>query len=222
MLISGSEPERLKALGTVSGASERYGCDILLTVGKQLTGIQRKKFPEDFMSSLADGRLMTQLQKMGPLHRKLLVLEGYGQWTLDGELVGMRAFAKHQMFGLIFSLAFEFGVEVLRVKDMAETIDLLEELEIWAGKEKHTSLLSRPGPPKDGWGREADDARGMHILQGFPGIGPNTAAAIITQFGRVPLEWTVKNADELQSVPGIGKGRANKLWEALNDPKTKS
>lgn len=218
MLISPSEPARLKALGEVSGASERYGCDILITSGNQLTGIQRKKFPEDFMASLGDGRLVTQLQKMGPLDRKLLVLEGYGQWTMDGELVGMARFTKHQMFGLVFSLAFEFGLQVVRVKDIAETIDLLEELEMWAGKEKHLSLLSRPGPKKDGWGREQGDARWLHILQGFPGIGPGTAGNIIDHFGGIPLKWTVESAKDLEAVPGIGKVIAQRLWEALNAP----
>ena len=217
MLISPTEPDKLKALGEVSGAPERYGCDVLFTTGNQLTGVQRKKFPEDLMASLSDGRLTTQLPKMEKLDRRLIVLEGYGEWTIDGELAGQYRFTKHQMFGLVFSLAFEFGIEVVRVRDMAETIDLLEEMEVWASKDKHLSLLSRPGAKKDGWGKATKRAVDMHVLTGFPSIGPGTAEAMLEHFGGLPLKWTVEDAKALQAVPGIGKGRAKALWEALDE-----
>jgi Holliday junction resolvasome RuvABC DNA-binding subunit len=56
----------------------------------------------------------------------------------------------------------------------------------------------------------------LHLLQGFEGIGPDLAAAIFDHFEGVPFRWNVEGAKGLMEVPGIGKGRAEKLWGALN------
>jgi ERCC4-type nuclease len=214
MLISPTEPTLIKNLGKTSSVPERYGCDVLILEGKGLTGIQRKQFPEDLMASMSDGRMSTLLGKMEPLERRLLVIEGYGRWTQDDELVAMTRLTKGQLFGIILSLAFEFGIEVLRVRDISETVTLLVELEHWCSKEKHHSLVRRPGPKTDGWGRRSDEAWGMHLLQGFPGIGPDLAARIIDHYGGVPLRWD--DGIDLTDVPGIGKVRAEKMYEALS------
>lgn len=215
MLISPTEPEKIKALGETSGLPERFGCDVLITAGSKLTGVQRKQFPEDFLASRADGRVAAQLAKMGPLDRRLLILEGFGSWTTDGVLISQRQFTRKQMFGVCYSYAYEYGVEVLRVRDMAETAEALQELEAWAGKDKHTSLVQRPGPPADAWNQRKAEAWAVHLLQGFPGIGPGLARKIYEHFGRVPLRWIVETAKDLQAVPGIGKGKAEALWRLL-------
>jgi ERCC4-type nuclease len=216
LLISPTEPPRIKALGRVSGRPERHGCDVLIVgEGGQLTGVQRKQFPGDLMASLHDGRLPEQLGKMGDLDRKLVILEGHGQWTMDGQLIDRAAFTKRQLFGLIYSLAFAHGVEVLWVGGMDETIEALLSLDAWAQKKKHQSLSRRPGPQGDAWGRVTGEAWGQHLLQGFAGIGPELAGRIIEHFKGVPLKWGVEY-EELLAVPGIGKGKASKLWEALN------
>lgn len=213
MLISPTEPDKLKALGKVSSAPERYGCDVLILEGKGLTGVQRKKFPEDLISSMADGRMSTLLGKMEPLERRLLVLEGYGRWTSEGELVSRSRFTKAQMFGVTFSLAFEFGVEVLRVRDIAEMIEMLVELEWWCQKEKHHSLVRRPNPRSDGWRRRTDEAWEVHLLQGFPGVGPELAGRIVDHYEGIPMMWV--DGVDLTDVAGIGKVRAEKMERML-------
>lgn len=55
---------------------------------------------------------------------------------------------------------------------------------------------------------------GIHVIQSFDGIGPGVAGAIFDRFG-LPIQWTVTKAD-LESVPGVGKKRASKMWETLN------
>src|SRR5690606_37254518 len=67
LLISPTEPPAVRALGTTSSTPELYGCDILIVANKTRTGVQRKKFPEDLVASLADGRLYSQLPKMAAL-----------------------------------------------------------------------------------------------------------------------------------------------------------
>lgn len=216
MLVSPTEPPRFHDLGSLSSRPEKYGCDFLVTAGKTMIGIQRKQFPGDFLASLADGRLYEQLHRMGNLDHVLFVLEGRGKWTTDGELIhsDFAQFHVSQLNGILFTLAFEFGVPSITTRDVNETHRVLVDLDHWAHKEKHMSLKRRPGPPKDSWGRVTNKSYGIHILQSFPGTGPDLAARILEHFGKVPLRWEV-DEDELMEVPGIGKVRAARLIQAL-------
>ena len=73
--------------------------------------------------------------------------------------------------------------------------------------------MTRP-KPQTVWGNRNDRDFGIHLIQSFDGIGPGVAGAIFDKFG-VPLKWTI-NLDDLESVPGVGKKRAAKMWRTLN------
>lgn len=215
MLISPTEPPAIRALGTTSSTPELYGCDILIVANKTRTGVQRKKFPEDLVASLADGRLYSQLPKMAALDRAVLILEGHGQWTMDGELVDRYArFTKTQLYGLVNSILWEFGVHVQTVRDVKETADYLAALEAWINKPKHSSLRTRPGAPKNSFGLTGEREQAAHILQGLPGVGVELAFRIYDHFGRVPLRWDC-TIEELMKVRGVGKVKAARIYGAL-------
>ncbi len=167
MLISPTEPPIFHELGKVSSLSEKYGSDFLILAKTTRIGIQRKVFPNDLLASLADGRLYDQIRKMVELDHAILILEGYGQWTSEGTLMHTVSFTRDQLHGLMMSLAFEFGIQVFQVRGTDETIQLLTNLEKWVHKPAHTSLLRRPGPPKDSWNQKSERMNGIHFLQGF-------------------------------------------------------
>jgi len=221
VLISPTEPQQLRQqlddIGSTSSEPERHGCDFLVLAGKHRIGIQRKQFPNDLLNSLDDGRLYQQLQMMGGLKQVLLVLEGYGEWTSDGVLLGdsWSRLTLHQLHGLFFTLMFEFGVPVLWVRGLTETADLIRSLEKWVKKGKHTSLKRRPGPTRNSWGKVGDQGFGLHVLQSFPGIGPDMAKKMLdANGGMVPMTWTM-TYEEMLAIDGIGKKTAERLQEAL-------
>lgn len=214
MLISPSEPPRLKELGKVSSIPEQHGSDFIILSERGRLGVQRKKFPEDLLSSLSDGRLYEQLPQMKTLERGLVIIEGYGKWTAEGELFGMRRFTYAQLIGLFATIMFEFGFPVIWLRDIKHTIKALVALEAWCGKKKHTSLLRRAGPKSDAWGRISSEAWAAHLVQSFPGMGPVMATTFNEYFDGPPLQWTVTK-EQMMEVPGIGKGRAEALIEAL-------
>lgn len=215
MLVSPTEPRELKAIGKVSAIPERNGADFLIVGKNGRLGIQRKLFPQDLLASLADGRLYEQVHQMQVLDHRALILEGHGRWTMDGELLDVRQFSRQALYGLFFTLAFEFGVQVFWVKDMKETTQVLRWLEAWFAKERHDSLRRRPGPKGDSWGKKGNREYACHLLQSFPGVGAGLASNIFDHFGRAPLKWDVDGVEKLMEVPGIGKGKAEKMWEAL-------
>ena len=181
-------------------------------------GIQRKQFPNDLIASLADGRLYDQIRKMNDLTHAVIILEGYGQWTHDGQLVSPNVtFTRDQLHGLMMSMSFEFGIQVFQVRNIDETIQLLTNLEKWIHKPAHLSLLRRPGPSRDSWNQKSERMNGIHLLQSFPGVGPVAAGRIYDFFGKVPLVWNVDGPEAFVAIPGIGKVKAGQLWEGLMD-----
>ena len=215
MLISPSEPQRLRDLGSTSSQPEKHGADFLILGKTYRIGVQRKQFPGDLLASLADGRLYSQLPYLAELEQAMVLVEGYGKWTEDGELISnqFHKFTLPQMYGLFSTIMFEFGIPVYQVKNIAATESYLIALETWASKTKHSSLKTRPGPTGDSWGT-SDRHFAMHILQGFPGVGPELAGRMIDHFGTLPLSWDV-SLDELLEVPGVGQKKAVTMYEAL-------
>lgn len=224
MLVSPTEPPKLRDVGRVSSVPEKNGCDYLISVvrdgERNRVGIQRKEFPNDFFSSLADGRLYDLLGKMQQVERRVLIIEGYGNWTQDGQLHtpirDWRGMTWGQYVGLLLSIMWEFNMPVLHTRDLNQTRDLLLAMERWAQKKEHTSLLARPGVEKDSWGRVSVRRRHIHIMQGWPMLGPKKAGAIVDRFNGAPLSFTV-SVEELTEVPGIGKATAQKMVALLNE-----
>ena len=221
MLCSPTEPKKLRAIGKTSSIPENHGADFLIVAGKYRIGVQRKQFPGDLLASLNDGRLYTQIPYLQELDYALLVIEGHGRWTEDGELMEDRyhRFTMQQMHGLMFTVMFEYGIPTMWVRNMDETGRVLRTLDAWAQKEKHSSLKSRPGPTKGSWGT-TDRHMAQHLLQGFQGVGPELAGRIVNKFDGVPLEWTV-TMDEMMTVDGLGKVKAEKMMHALDAVKGK-
>jgi len=58
----------------------------------------------------------------------------------------------------------------------------------------------------------------QHILQGFPGVGPELAGRMVDHFEGVPLTWT-HAIDELMEVEGVGKKKAEGMVNALDTVK---
>ncbi len=220
MLCSPTEPKKLRNLGTTSSIPENHGADFLIAAQKRRIGVQRKQFPGDLLASLNDGRLYNQIPYLQELDHAVLVVEGHGRWTEDGELIADKyhRFTMQQMHGLLFTVMFEYNIPTMWVKDMDETAKVLVRLEEWANKAKHMSLRSRSGPGKSSFGQTSQRHLAQHILQGFPGVGPELAGRVVDHFEGVPLTWT-HSIEELMEVEGVGMKKAEGMIHALDTVK---
>jgi ERCC4-type nuclease len=214
VLVSPTEPPLLRALGKVSLVPESYGCDFLFASPIfGLVGVQRKEI-KDFVASVQDGRLAKELGQMKQLGLSLLVLEGRPTWTNDGLLTSTSTqWTVHQHLGTLWSVQLS-GCWIASSQELTGTSTLISAFMRWTAKQRHTGLENRVGPLSDEWGKVGSREWGIHLLQGFKGIGPVQAAAILDHFGGLPLQWTVDGLD-LQQVDGIGKKRAESLIDAL-------
>lgn len=212
LLVAPTEPKQLRALGKVSSVPERFGCDFLWSVKGGLAGVQRKEF-RDLLASISDGRLNKEVGQMNRVVRPVLVVEGCGHWTLDGELNDQYSrITRGQLRALLYSIR-DRGIWVEASDGLADTEDVVAGIVRWTRKEVHRSLAARP-KPQGRWGRVDHHGWAVHVMTSFPGIGPGTAESLIQHFGGVPLAWMVDER-ELAQVPGIGPVRARRLIRAL-------
>jgi ERCC4-type nuclease len=211
MFISPSEPKQLRELGVQSLIPEEYGVDVLWNSEMGIVGVQRKVFPGDFLASVYDNRLRREYGQMRQLDLAVLLLEGKGRWTVDGELVddhGERRWSKSQHQNYLTSVQLQ-GIVVQESDGIPGTIQFLRNLQVWSDKGSHDSLERRnknSGP----WGLRTNRNWQEYFLQGLPGVGPVQARNILDTLGTLPVELTATD-EELLSVPGIGKGRVKKI-----------
>lgn len=217
MLISPTEPKKLRDAGTTSLVPESYGCDVLLyspTYGP--VGVQRKEL-SDLVASVRDGRLARQLIQMKQLNLVVLLLEGRAKWTKDGSLIGHTNWTIAQHHGVIWSIQSR-GIWLASTDTLDDTIAWLSLFQKWCAKKRHTSSLESRPAGRDEFGKEVRGRDfGIHLLQSFPGMGRETAGNVVDYFKGVPLQWTV-TSQELREVKGIGAGRAKSLVSMLGGP----
>ena len=212
MYVSAAEPKSLRTLGTYSPLPEAYGADFLITCPVGLVGVQRKEV-HDLIASRSDGRLARELAQMKQLDVGILLVEGRLKWTSDGILsTSQSKWTRSQHFGLLFSIQ-STGLWVNSAESIQETREYLSHLETWFGKSDHKGINIRPKPSTP-WGSRTNRDFGIHVIQSFDGVGPGVAGAIFDRFG-VPMKWTITK-EQLQSVPGVGPKRAQKMYETLN------
>lgn len=217
MLVAPSEPAALKhgLRGTSSSVPEKYGADVLFpsaTYGA--VGIQRKEV-NDLVASVMDGRLKKEFAQMKQLGLGVLLVEGRVLWTADGLLMSRTRFSKSQMRGVLWK-ASSLGYWTIFTDGLTDTIESTCALQKWCAKEKHGSLGNRAGVKAirgGAWGTVDNRDYGIHLLQGFDGMGQERAALLYDRYG-VPLNWTVTKK-EMMGIDKFGKITVDRLFKAL-------
>lgn len=212
ILVSPTEPELLRRIGRVSSKAEEYGADVLMVVKGEIVAVQRKEV-KDWVSSINNGMLAKELEKMKWADRRVLVLEGKMTFNLDGNSTVSRGMLTKKMhLGILFSLQ-EDGVWLIGTDTLADTIIAVHSLEVWLGKSDHKGL-SRP-KPKGKWGNVSSREWGVHFLCGIDTIGKELAGRIYDHYAGVPIKWTT-GVREMTTIAGIGTGTAKRILACLS------
>lgn len=210
MLVAPTEPAEFGELGERTLLPEKYGVDFMFACRGQWWGVQRKEYG-DFVNSVHDGRLSKEIGQMQQLAGALLMIEGAGRFTNEGELIGRGQWTRKGEHAYLWSVQ-ERGVWVDHSEGKSDTINQVRSFEAWVRKGSHRATHTRPGASST-WGRASSREWAIHLLCGFDGVGTELAARILDQVG-IPLAWRV-TVEQLMEVQGIGKKRADKLIAAL-------
>lgn len=212
MICSPTEPAQLRdAASSVSMFPENFGADLVVGIhAGGWAGIQRKEV-RDLCASIEDNRLTEQLVKLRQLPMSMLIVEGELEWTNDGEMLGARnrfkSITRDRFDGVMWTVQSE-GTWVCFTSGLSETIRVAKHFEKWVGKPRK-GLATRPQVTA-AWGSPDSRDFQIHLLTGFPGVGPELAERILDHFGRVPWTWNV-TVDEMMQVVGIGKRKAEQI-----------
>jgi ERCC4-type nuclease len=161
----------------------------------------------DLVASIKDGRLFRQGAALAasPLHG-VMILEGTMR---DLAAIRMR---REAMQGALISLTLFLGIPLLRAMDGEETARLM-----YYAACQHRAVtaeaLPRLVPARRPRGKRRTQ---LHLLQGFPGIGPTRARRLLEQFGSIEAILTA-TAEELAQVSGVGQRTAETIRWAVSE-----
>jgi len=222
VVLSPSDEElyaKMKSWAITSLITEQKGADILIFSKNGICGIQRKSVPTDLILSLQDGRLSRETTLLrDSCAVAFLVPEGRMRYYPDGTVVSNTKkvtyrWTKRSIRKALWEISTVKGVIIQPTEDLDDTVEFIRDMVDFMNADNHLLTFKRPGCPAQ-WGTPTMDEMTLWILQGFPGIGVGLARKVMESFGSVPLAWMC-DLEDLKKVPGIGRNRAEKLWNML-------
>ena len=175
-----------------------------LSVGDYLISermIVERKTANDFLESIKDGRLFSQMMEMRKNYQVPILI-------IEGELF-TGGFHENSIYGALASIIGDYRISVIFTRDAQETAKLIEFLvkreyspkeEIAIRKEKRAM---------------SDEERQRYIVESLPNVSAKLSHRLLEHFGSVR---NVINAEvgELMQVKGIGRKIAEDIYEVVN------
>jgi len=170
--------------------------------------IEFKRVP-DFVDSIIDGRLFSQLRGLRKYRRPIIVVEG------EEDIFSQRKIHPNAILGMMAAVTVSYNIPILFTKNSEETANLFKIIakrEQEAGeKNNYQSHNSKP---------VNDTELQEYFVSGLPGIGNTLAKPLLEKLGSIK---NIVNAseEELTSIDKIGPKKAKRikeLFEKKYDP----
>lgn len=168
-------------------------------------GIECKKVP-DFVDSIVDGRLLSQVKSMKEhFDRPLIIVEG------TEDIYSQRKVHPNAIRGMLGMIAVTYGIPILQTKDFKETAALLSVI---AKREQNetSKTYSVHGSKKPMSSKEQQE----YIVSALPNIGPKHAKTLLQKYGTV-LGVMVAGAKEIHATTKIGESKAKDIQKVLTE-----
>jgi Fanconi anemia group M protein len=163
--------------------------------------VERKE-ANDFLKSLMDGRLFSQLKLLKSAYiNPILVLEGDG-------LLGRRGVSDQAIYGALASIISDFKMPIIQTSNMKETANLLA---VMAKREMEEGRLVGIRGDKVSMSLKE---RQQFIIEGLPGVSATLAQRLLDHFGSVEAIISA-NEKELCEVKGIGDTIAKNIVDVI-------
>lgn len=165
--------------------------------------VVERKAAVDFIASIMDRRLFEQSAKMKGDY-------GNVAFIIEGNLNAVRSkMSPDAVRGAISYLVAIQGASVVNTATPAESAALLYDLARHRQEGLAYQVALRAGKPKD------LRTQAQFLVEGFPGIGPGSAIALLNHFGTIRAILSASEQD-LRQVPGIGPKAAKQIHEILD------
>lgn len=159
-----------------------------------------RKTADDFISSIADGRLFRQLEELKENFRMpLMIIEGNRLFNND------RKMHPNAIRGALASVTLDYGVPIIQTENNLETAEMLIAIAKREQLDRKKNVAVRGRKAK----RSANEMQEF-IISGLPKINRAKAKALLKHFG-TPERIFTASREELMEVGGIGPKLAKKI-----------
>ncbi len=168
-------------------------------------GIERKT-PKDFVNSIIDKRLFTQLRGLRENFEKpLIIIEG------TEDIYSVRNIHPNAIKGMLSTIALSYGIPILYTKTTQETAELLRIISLREqkpnSKDFGVRLDRKPLTTKE---------QQEFIVESFPSIGPTTSKNILKDLKSI--KNIVKcDSKKLEKIEGVGVKRAKEIKRIIEE-----
>ncbi len=168
--------------------------------------IVERKTTEDFLNSMLDGRLFSQLIDLRANCKKpLMIVEGKQK-----DLFTLRNIHENAVKGALSSILLDYQVPILFTESIQETVSFLhliakrEQL----GKAKEIRLrVGRKGL--------SENELQQFVVESLPSIGPTLAKNLLKEFGSIKKIFNA-NEKELMKADKIGEKKAKEIRKLID------
>jgi len=191
--------EKLLGLGIEVKFAQLQVADYVLS---DRVAVERKTV-RDFASSLMDGRLFSQARELKEQYQApILLIEGEDLYEQPG-------ISKNALLGALSSLAIDFCLPVVQVKDSEETSKLFYLIALREQTKERRMPRAREG-------RKPTSLYEMqvYLLSGLPFVERTTAEKLLSKF-KTPAAVFSATERDLMEVDGIGEKKARAIKEVI-------
>ncbi|MFB6208084.1 MAG: DEAD/DEAH box helicase [Candidatus Nanohaloarchaea archaeon] len=190
-----------KKLSRMNVEVRKKRLDVADFLVSERTAVERKA-AEDFVDSILDSRLFSQLQELQQFDRPVLMIEGK-------DLYSHRDVHPNAIRGALASIALDLKIPVLwteNEKDTAETLKSLAKRE-QEENDREVAIRGEKAP------RTEEDLK-KFVVAGLPGVNTKIAENLLEQFGSIEKIFTASET-ELKNVEMVGDKKARKIRELI-------
>ncbi len=165
------------------------------------TAVERKR-ADDFVDSVLDQRLFSQLEELQQFSNPVLIIEG-------DDLYSHREVHPNAIRGALATIALDYGIPILWSDDVRNTAELLKSLARREQEDKDREIAIRgEKAPK------TESELKKFVVAGLPGVNTKIAERLLEEFGTVKAVFTASES-ELKDVEGLGDKKASRIKELI-------
>ncbi len=162
------------------------------------------KTKDDFVNSILDGRLLSQLKDLSSYEKPLIVIQDEGNIFSSS-----RNIHPNVIYGMLATIALSFKIPIIQTKNSYETTNLIKTIiaELQGPKKPFSLVGKKPLTTKK---------QQEFLIESLPLIGPTTAKALLKKFKTVK---NIVNAqeDQLQTIENLGPKKAREIKKVLEE-----
>lgn len=161
-----------------------------------------RKTKEDFLESIIDQRLFSQLKKMKENYDiPLLIIEG-------------NSFSErlhpNSVYGALASITIDYSIPILWSVSSKETAGLIFTIARREQIDNKKQVVIRNRKPKTSLSKQQE-----FLISGLPSINSVLAKRLLNNFEK-PMNVFSASEEDLKKVDGIGKRKAKKIFDLLD------